>query len=152
MLSELIDLLTSNTLEAQEREEIVARINKAPNHSNYQWTSGPEQAMAIELVLSLGDYVVISDKIDEAHEQIQATFDESFPSFPENIDPGDVPAYFSWLDAELANCGDDDGCELLQFDPGLDENMYLFVTNRRDSARILELAQKLGMHMHKTNS
>lgn len=149
MLAEFIDLLTDNTLDAQERDNIIARIAKAPDNPNYQWTVGPEQALAVELLFALDDYLVICDTIEDGHTQLQDMFDENFPVFP--YPEQDGAAYFAWLDKELARCGSDDGLELLRLDPGLDDRMYLALVDRQKTDRTIHLAQELGLRLFRTH-
>jgi hypothetical protein len=71
MLTELIDLLICGLLDPIERDEIITRVQNAPQDLEFSWTSSPEEAMSIELMGSLADYVATGDKVDEVHELIR---------------------------------------------------------------------------------
>jgi len=155
MYPELIDLLTSHMLEPQDRDSIAREVAAAPENPEYEWARG-DAAMAIscELLNGLGDFAATSDKIDELHEQIQDMFEDSFPEFPAAaLATGtggriDLTAYFAWLDQELAQRGvEQGGYEAVIFDTGMDDNMSVFVVDRNDTGRIVELAGALGLRI-----
>jgi hypothetical protein len=108
MLGELIDLLSCGSLETIERDEIVHLVQNAPQNPEFSWTSSPEEAMSIELISSLADYVATGDKVDELHELIQDMFDAPFPDFPHDLNadrPGErrvMLEYYEWMEQELA--------------------------------------------------
>lgn len=153
MYAELIDLLTCRLLESHEREEIEKQILAASANPEYEWAQGDEiLAMAASLRDELYDYGAISDKIDEAHEQIQEMFDYDFPDFPDEIfkecDGTDLRIYFKWLNDELAQRAIEDGAyEAIIFDAGEDDRICIFIPYRKDTNRILELAAALGFRM-----
>lgn len=146
----LIDLLTSGSLDAEERNDVAQQIVDAPNHPiSADWT-GPEAdqaAMALALVELLEEFAATSDKLDEAHEQIKDMFDEGFPDYPHELmkDDGDLATYFTWLNAELAQWGKDEGgYESVVFDTGVDDRITIFVVYRKNADKIVKLAAKLG--------
>jgi hypothetical protein len=146
----LIDLLTNGALDPDERDDVVQQILDAPNHPiSDDWT-GPEAdqaAMALALVELLEEFAATSDKLDEAHEQIQDMFDEGFPDYPHELmkGDGDLTTYFTWLNAELAQWGTGEGgYQSLVFDTGVDDRITIFVVYRKNADKIIKLASKLG--------
>lgn len=155
MYPELIDLLTSRMLEPQERDDIARQVAAAPDDPEYEWTDGDAaMASSCELLNGLVGFTATSDKIDELHEQIQDMFDEDFPEFPAAAITAamdgriDLTAYFHWLDEELAQRAvDEGGYEALIFDTGANDNMSVFVVDRNDTGRIVQLAGQLGLRI-----
>lgn len=155
MYSELIDLLTSRMLEPQDRDDIARQVAAAPDDPDYEWTGG-DTAMAVscELLSVLQEFAATSDKIDELHEQIQDMFDEDFPGFPSAAITADTDgridlnAYFAWLNLELHKFGaEEGGYEAVIFDTGADDNMSVFVVDRNDTDRIVQLAGERGLRI-----
>lgn len=153
MYPELLRLLTCDDLEPGEPEELTRQILAAPDDPDYAWAQGdPAIAMACELQDILGEFAATSDKIDEAHEQIQDMFDDDFPGFPFELFDGahriDGKVYFRSLNEELAQrAAEDGGYEIIEFDTGADDRLTLIVVYRKDVDRILELASALGLRM-----
>lgn len=159
MYIELIDLLSCHMLEPQERNAIARRVAAAPDDPEYDWTrtdADATVACAYELRYALEDFAATSDKIDEVHEQIQDMFDDGFLDFPdEAVVPGsggrvDLDAYFAWLDAELAGRGTEKGgYGAVIFDTRADDNMSVFIVERNDTDRIVQLANELGLRIQR---
>jgi len=153
MYPELLRLLTCDDLEPGEPEELTRQILSAPDDPGYEWVQGDAAiAMACELRDILGEFGATSDKIDEAHEQIQGMFEGDFPGLPSELfDQAqriDGRVYFRWLNEELARRAvEDGGYEIIAFDTGADDRFTLIVVYRKDAARILELAGALGLRM-----
>lgn len=152
MLPELLRRLACDALEPGEPEELSQQILSAPEDPEFEWTQGDDaMAMACALQDALEEFAATSDKIDEAHEQIQDMFEDDFPGFPYEMFEGsrvDSKAYFSWLNTELAQRAvEEGGYEALIFETGADDRMTLFVVYRKDVERILELAAALGMRI-----
>lgn len=153
MYPELLRLLTCDDLEPGEPEELTRQILAAPDDPEYEWAQGDSaMAMACELQSAMGEFAATSDKIDEAHEQIQDMFDDDFPGFPfELFDHAhriDGRVYSRWLNEELAERAvEEGGYEVIEFDTGADDRLTLFVVYRRDVDRILELASALCLNM-----
>lgn len=155
MYPELIDLLTSRMLEPQDRDSIARQVAAAPDDPDYEWTGGDAaMASSCELLNGLDEFAATSDKIDELHEQIQEMFDEPFPDFPASTITAamdgriDLTAYFDWLNAELHKFGaEEGGYEAVIFDTGADDNMSVFVVDRDDTERIVQLAGQLGLRI-----
>jgi len=156
MYPELLRLLACDDLEPGEPEALTQQILAAPDDPEYEWAQGDAAiAMACELQYAMGEFAATSDKIDEAHEQIQDMFDDDFPAFPhEKFDhahriDGDI--YFTWLNEELAqHAVEEGGYAAVLFDTGADDRFTIFVVYRKDVARILELAEALGLRMRST--
>lgn len=153
MYAEIIDLLTCRLLESHECEEIEKQILAASTNPEYEWAQGDEiLTIAASLRDELYDYGAISDKIDEAHQQIQEMFDYEFPNFPyELFDKDgrtDIRIYFKWLNDELSQLAiEEGGYEAVMFDAGEDDRMCMFLPYRKDTDRILELAAALSLRM-----
>lgn len=150
MYAVLVDLLTNGALDAAERDDVARQVVDAPNHPvSDDWT-GPEAdqaAKALALVELLDEFAATSDKLDEAHAQIQDLFDEGFPDYPHALmkDDGDLATYFTWLNAELAQWGTDEGgYESLVFETGVDDRITIFVVYRKNADKIVKLASRLG--------
>jgi hypothetical protein len=154
MLTELIHLLTCGLLDPIERDEIVARVQNSPQDPEFSWTSRPEEAMSIELISSLADYVATGDKVDEVHELIQDMFDAPFPGFPHDLNadrPGErrvMLEYYEWMEQELAQWAvEEGGYDLIEVDDRCSENMNILVVFRRDTARIIQIGTELGFRI-----
>jgi hypothetical protein len=154
MLANLIELLTCGLLETIDRDEIVTRVQNAPENPEFSWTSSPEEAMSIELIGSLVDYVATGDKIDEVHELIQDMFEGSFPDFPHDLNadrPGErrvVLEYYEWMEEELSQWAvEEGGYDLIDVDDRCSENMNVFVVFRRDTDRIIQIGTELGFRL-----
>jgi hypothetical protein len=147
MLPELIDLLTCGDLEPEEVAEVTEAVENAPEDPDYEWAEDPATAMSLALISCLGEYTASSDKIDELHEQIQDMFSDPLPAFP-TTDDGQyvgVLQYFQWLDGELMQRGTDKGgFDIVQIDDMSSDEMNMIVVYKKDTARILELADALG--------
>jgi hypothetical protein len=154
MITELIDLLTCGSLDSIERDEIEQRVVNAPSNPEYEWTIDERQAMSVEMVFSLGEYVASGDKLDEVHEQLQEMFEEPFPDYPYKLGSGKSTKspspleYFEWLDAELAQRAvEQGGYDLVEFDTTIHDNMNLLVVYRQDIDRMIELATELELRI-----
>jgi hypothetical protein len=154
MLANLINLLTCGSLEAIDRDEIITRVQNAPEDPEFSWVSSPEEAMSIELIGSLVDYVATGDKIDEVHELIQDMFEGSFPDFPHDLNadrPGErrvVLEYYEWMEEELSQWAvEEGGYDLIDVDDRCSENMNVFVVFRRDTDRIIQMGTELGFRL-----
>jgi hypothetical protein len=150
-LAELIDLLTIGELDANERDEIVAQVEDAPNNPDYDFPPGFDaMKIACELVAELGEFAATSDKGDELHEQIQDMFEDDFPDFPFALvrSEGGAQAYVEWLDAELAQRGaEQGGYAAVCLDTGADDTISVFVVYLKDRERVIMLGTLLGLRM-----
>ena len=140
-LIELVDLLTSGNMEADEREEALQKIAAAP--SEFDWASSDENAYALGLIFELDRHAASGDKLDEVHEQLQEMMGDEFPAYPHHLT--DSVQYHQWLDRILAEWSGDGGYDVVAIEDGSSDNMHLFVPYRRDTSRILELADQLGI-------
>jgi hypothetical protein len=154
MLANLIDLLTCGSLEPIDRDEIAARVQNAPQDPAFSWVSSSEEAMSIELIGSLVDYVATGDKIDEVHELIQDMFEGPFPDFPHDLNadrPGErrvVLEYYEWMEQELSQwVVEEGGYDLIDVDDRCSENMNVFVVFRRDTDRIIQIGTEIGFRL-----
>jgi hypothetical protein len=154
MLIELINLLTCGLIDPIERDEIVVRVQNASQNPDLSWTSSPEEAISIELIGLLADYVATGDKVDEVHELIQNIFDAPFPDFPHDLNadrPGErrvMLEYYEWMEQELAEWAvEQGGYDLIEVDDRCSENMNIFVVFRRDTDRIIQIGTELGFRI-----
>ncbi|NRR33308.1 hypothetical protein HSX11_24335 [Oxalobacteraceae bacterium] len=154
MIEELIGLLSCNDLNPAEVAAIAELVKKAPEDPELHWIEDPAQAMTHAILNNMTDYIAESDKIDELHEQLEEMFTDPLPAFPyddEAVQESSF-AYFKWLDEILAQRGSDiGGYELLSIDDGVDDYIRVAVVNRKDTARILELALLLEFRISREN-
>ena len=150
MLPELIDLLTCGDLEPDDLAEVTEAVENAPEDPDYEWAEDAATAMSLALISCLGEYTASSDKLDELHEQIRDMFADPLPDFFPATPSDDeqkfgVLAYFQWLDGELAQRGTDKGgFDIVQIDDMSSDEMNMIVVYKKDTARILVLADALG--------
>ncbi len=142
MLTELIALLTCQELDPAGVRDIERAVAAAPDEPALSWAGDAPLAKAVALVRELGDYLAVSDQIATLHEQIAELFADPLPP----LKPGSAaPAYFGWLERELAKRGrQHGGYAPLLLDPYADDQMYVAVVYRRDADRVMELAAALA--------
>jgi hypothetical protein len=142
MLSELITLLTCDDMQGKELADAVSRIKASPMDPELDWLEGRSEAeyMQFAVPAELGGYFAMGDKIDELHEQINEQFADPLPEFPDGFWAAE---YFEWLDEEIA--ARPAPFEALLWGNPFDDNLYVFIVGREDTARILELAGELGL-------
>ncbi|KQO00251.1 MULTISPECIES: hypothetical protein [Stenotrophomonas] len=143
MLTELITLLTCDGLEGDDLADCVARIEASPADPELEWIEGdgPAAFMQFAILAELGDFVAIGDKVDELHEEISEQFADPLPAFPGQEMP--AAEYFQWLDGQLA--ARPTPYEILLWGNHFDDNLYAFIVRRKDTARVLDLADGLGL-------
>jgi hypothetical protein len=148
MLADFLRHVSCEELTDAQIEDAVQFITGAPDDPELEWTEDPARAREIALFDTLSDYIAVSDKIDELHEQIQAFFTEDFPPFPHDPrgkQPNGVATYYRWLDTELQTWNEArGGYALLLIDNFFDDNARGIIVFRPDVPRILELADSLG--------
>lgn len=153
-ISTLLDLLTSHSLDAEELDEAAAYVRNSPADPELEWAGDSRRIMTFAICDTLSDFVAMSDKIDELHEQIEAFFSNPIPPFP--ADDAEVQkssfAYFRWLDKILAQMAPaKGGYELLSVNPCLNDSLFVVVVDRCDTERILELANALDLNIYREN-
>ncbi|MBL8262303.1 MAG: hypothetical protein JNM58_07755 [Xanthomonadaceae bacterium] len=144
-IRELLALLACGAAEDAELDAMATAVENAESDPELEFmrTLDADAAWYREVALqsALGGYTVVSDKIDELHEQVSDQFEEPLPEFPEAFWAEPVDHYFAWLDTELAARGEaHGGYRLVMLESGLDDNMVACVVRKPDVARILELA------------
>jgi hypothetical protein len=138
---ELVDLLTCANMEEDEREEALRVIAASP--VELDWASSQAQAYSVALTGELHRHGASGDKLDEVHEQLQELMGDDFPGYP--FDLTSSLEYYAWLDKQLQDWSEDGGYELVQIDDMCSDNMHCFVPYRKDTGRILELTEQLGL-------
>ncbi|MFT3721020.1 hypothetical protein [Pseudorhodoferax sp.] len=142
MLTELMALLTCDELDVDELAALVARIEAAPDDPELAFVEGETPAEYMQIAVIREDFVMMSDRVDELHEQVSEQFAEPLPVFPNHRMP--APDYFRWLDEHLA--GGKMPYELLLWGNPYDyDNLNAIVVRRADTERILAIAAELGL-------
>ena len=152
MITELIDLLTCHQIDSNDLSEITRRIANADEDPEFSYA--PSECVTAVAIISLLDHAM-GDKIDEVHEQIQASIqamsNSPFPDYPYELVDGDsyeVLAYFKWLDHELSQLGEQkDSYDLIELSSGLDDSLDIFIVYRKDIKRILQISETLDLGM-----
>lgn len=150
MLKELIDLLTCRELDPEELASLTASIENAGDDPDLDWMDdpSPEELIQNAIVFKLVNHLAVGDKIDEVHEQISDFFAEPLADFPRYANGrGYLPDdYFAWLDPLLAARGQDGGgYRLLVLDDSFSDQLNALLVWRKDTARVLQLAEELGL-------
>lgn len=143
-LNELIHLLSRRELSGENLEACVDAVRNADANDDYDWLDEGHERQQYAVVAELTDWVAVGDKVDELHEVItDIVFDHPLPPFPyhDNNEDFPPPAYFRWVDEQLAASGE--GYELVLWDHGYDDNLNVLVVRREDTPRILALAGTL---------
>ena len=142
MLTELITLLTCEGLTGKELADSVSRIHASPADPELDWIEGQStgEYMQFAVLAELGDYFATGEHIEQVHEEISELFAQPLPAFPHEMD---TAAYFQWLDAQLAARATP--YEALVWGNFFDDNLYVFIVRRNDTARVLELATQLEL-------
>lgn len=143
-LEELIDLLTFRQLDAEGVAKRTQEVRGAMDDPDLDWIDDPLDRLQFGVRAHLHEWIAASDRIDELHEQISADFAEPLPPFPERYRArGSTYDYFRWVDGVLAEL--EPACDMLLWDSRYDEDWFVFVVYRADTARILDLTRQLGL-------
>lgn len=154
-LAELINLLSGRDLEEGTLDVLVAAVKDARNDPDLDWMdeeAEQEEWTQIAIEFQLVNFTQVSDKVDELHELISGDFQVPLRDFPPHADKMDFlpDDYFPWLDEELAGRNPEaGGYELILWGNQLDDNLHALVVYRRDTARILELAEQLALRVER---
>lgn len=148
MYTEFITLLSGRTLEEDQARDLSAKLEamiREPEDWMLELECEDVGQLAVELTLC--DFFLIGDKIDELHELISDEFAEPLMPFPQRDSDRKLRAseYFAWLDGELEAC--DPPWALLEWRNGLDDNLHVVIVRRSDTGRILALAGEIGFHV-----
>lgn len=150
MLSELITLLTCDDMQGKELADAVSRIKASPMDPELDWIEGDSEAeyMQFAVLAELGDYFAVGHQAGQLHEEISEQFAAPLAALTDAQMP--LEEYFQWLDAQLA--GRAKPYELLLWGNFFDDDVYTFIVRRADTARILSLAQQLGLQVERAAS
>ena len=154
-LAELIHLLSGRDLEEEAVDLMVAAVRDARNDPDLDWMdeeAEQEEWTQIAIEFQLVNFIQTSDKVDELHELISNEFEVPLRDFPQHADKMDFlpDDYFRWLDEELAGRNPEaGGYELILWGNQLDDNLHALVVFRRDTPRILELAEQLALRVER---
>ena len=154
-LAELIYLLSGRDLEAEALDAMVAAVKDARNDPDLDWMdeeAEPEEWTQIAIEFQLVNFVETGDKVDELHELIGGGFEVPLRDYPLHANKMDFlpDDYFRWLDEELAGRNPDaGGYELILWGNMLDDELHALVVYRRDTPRILELAEGLALRVER---
>jgi hypothetical protein len=155
MIAELLRLLSCGDLVAKELAEAAEYVRNAPENPELGWIDDPATAMTFALYEMLFRFAAEGDKIDEIHEQLEVMFDPPLPSFPyqNEVLRKNSYIYFRWLDKVLAGRGGtiEGGFELISFDLRLDDHLRVLPVYRRNTPRILKLAESLPLRIAQEN-
>ncbi len=168
-LTELINLLTCNELQSAEVDDIVAVVLQA--HSNpekYVRELDLDDDQALDWLLEIAsrnemgswaicaelqDFLFISDKVDELHEQIQVFFEEdNLPDYSYDQIKGS-DQYFAWLDPQLERVSSaQGGYSLLLIGDSYGDDLQAVAVYRKDAKRVLELCDELEVQVSRPES
>ncbi len=154
MLEELLQLLSCHELSAEELADAAAFVRQAPEDPELEWLDDIDSKMTFAIFDKLSEFIAVSDKIDELHEQLIEMFADPLPQFPHEHPKicKNTDAYFQWLDTLLANRAPaEGGYELVSINTGIDDNLSVLVVYRRDTQRILDIAQSLSVRISRMN-
>ena len=154
-LAELIYLLSGRDLESETLDIMVAAVKDARNDPDLDWMdeeAEPEEWTQIAIEFQLVNFVETGDKVDELHELLSSGFEVPLRDYPLHANKMDFlpDDYFRWLDEELAGRNPDaGGYELILWGNMLDDELHALVVYRRDTPRILELAEGLALRVER---
>jgi hypothetical protein len=155
-LTELIFLLSCQAMDADDVELVVAQVNLALDDPEtyiaengddemaaYLFESDPGEVSKWALQIGLDNYLVVSDKMDELHGQIEEMFaegDSPLPDFPFDHN-FTFDQYINWLNKELAMRGprEHGGYQLIFFGDSYGDDLIADVVYHDDVPRIIEL-------------
>jgi regulatory protein YycH of two-component signal transduction system YycFG len=109
---------------------------------------GYEEFMIQGIASELTDYVFVSDKIDELHEQMIPFYEDSLAEFPEELWGEPITKYFDWVGEQLTRIEPEKGgMELLLFEAGIDDNLVAVIVYSKDQDSIIALSKRLKMNL-----
>lgn len=156
-VTELLTLL-AGTLDPQELEaatETVVLAVQDPDAYFEQYLSEEEHGWMrdcgasmteVALTEAIQQELCCSDKADELYEQVSEQFSDPLPAAPASCRY--LHEYLRLLDDALQLRGPQPGgYELLEFGDSYSDELQVLVVFRKDTPRILELGQQLGIHI-----
>ncbi len=141
LIAELVDLLASGNIEADEKDAVVLQVEAAPQE--FDWASSDAQACSIALTAEKHRHCASGDKLDEIHEEVREILGDGFPEFPRGVRTHTDD--FTWMEQQLSEWSTDEAYDLVEVDDLATDNMHVFVVFRSDVHRILEIAASLGL-------
>jgi hypothetical protein len=159
-LTELINALTCNELQPAEVEGIVKVVLQAQSDPEQyvreleleedealDWLleiASSKELMSWALCAELQDFLFISDKVDELHEQIQTFFEkDSLLDYPYD-QVKTSHQYFAWLDHQLQRVDSaQGGYTLLMIGDSYGDELQAIAVYRKDLKRVLDLCAEL---------
>ncbi|TYZ13358.1 hypothetical protein FY528_02815 [Hymenobacter lutimineralis] len=157
-VTELLTLLTTGTLAPEElvaATETVVLAAQDPDAYFEQYLNEEEHSWLLDCGASMTEVALSevleqelcrSDKADELYEQISEQFREPLPAAPPHYRY--LREYLQLLDAELQQRGPQPGgYELLEFGDSYSDELQVLLVFRKDTPRLLELGQQLGIHI-----
>jgi hypothetical protein len=143
----LSKLLTDGTSLQDRSNEIAEKLIRAYNEpesylqeNDALWVNeaADDGAMDFAIMNELGDLLLMSDKIDELHEQI-TDIEEPFP-YDANFNTWQ---YFTWLDEKLAAHNPSLSC--LEIGNTYGDSLQMITVFREDADEIIKLCSDLGI-------
>jgi hypothetical protein len=92
--------------------------------------------------ISLIDFINVSDKIDELHDLLTISFEEDFPSFPQD-EVTTAKEYFIWFENELKEYGSEE--ELVLFGDFFDDSLCVVYVLREETQEFLNICKELEL-------
>ncbi|SHG32499.1 hypothetical protein [Pedobacter caeni] len=155
LIKELITLLANKRLDQEEISritEVVTRAYHDPEGYIYSEEDGdmswlletdPEGITTWAIYSELIAFFIISDKIDEFHEQVQEPFEGGpIPDFPYGQFPS-TDEYFVWINKLLKAMPQ--GYQLISFGDSYGDNLQGIIVDRADTHKIMALCQTLNV-------
>lgn len=147
-LEELIHLLARGEL---DRDAVGARagaMRNAREDPDLAWLRDADESELLQasLLAQLSDMLLVSGQLDSLHVRISDAFQPALPGFPYDRHDFWPDDYFEWLDEVVAPRGR----EVMMLGGHPDDNLTSVVVRRDDTARILALAEELGLIVEKS--
>ena len=153
MYTEIVRLLSAGALDDDAVREKAAEVDAAvTDPEDWLLDYDPEEIRQLVVEMTLGEFFLIGDKIDELHELISDEFAEPLPPFPYREDQEKVRSkdYFAWLDAQLL--ARPTAWEVVSWHNGLDDNLHVVIVRRSDTDRLLALAGTMGLRVERATA
>lgn len=146
-LEELIGLLARGELDREAVEARAAAMRNAREDLDLAWLRDADEAELLQasLLSQLSDVLMVSDQLDDLHVRISEAFQPALPGFPYDRRDFWPDDYFEWLDEVVMPRGRE---VMMLGNP--EDRLTAAVVRREDTARILALAEALGLIVEKS--